>query len=67
MRRHDLDVFSLITGILITLAAAALIVSAYVDLHVDHRVVWSVILVVVGAAGLAGAVAALRRTAQTPD
>ncbi len=61
MRRHDLDVFSLVSGIVFLAAAAAFLVGAYTDLQVDARVAWSVGLVGVGIAGVAAAVTGGRR------
>lgn len=67
MRRHDLDLFSLVAGILTLAAAAILAVAAYVDLNVDARIVWSTVLVAVGATGLVAGVAAVRRNNTTDD
>lgn len=57
MRRHELDVFSLVAGILFLVVATAHVVDeSFADLHLNGRWVAPVVLVVLGAAGLAGLV-----------
>ncbi len=67
MRRHDLDLFSLIAGVLTIASAILLGVAAYVDLYVDGRIVWSAVLVGVGVIGLVAGAAAIRRSNSTAD
>jgi hypothetical protein len=67
VRRHDLDVFSLVAGVVFLAAAVLYTVGAYVDLHVDGRVVWSLGLVALGVGGLLAAVAHGRREAVTAE
>lgn len=67
MRRHDLDLFSLLAGVLAVASAVVLGVAAYADLHVDGRIAWSAVLVGVGVVGLAAGGAAIRRNSLEPD
>ena len=67
MRRHDLDWISLIAGIVFTGIAAVYLISGIADVDLDGRFVWPVVLVALGAAGLATAVKAnLREEQQFP-
>ena len=61
MRRHELDWVSLIAGIVFTVFAALYLVSPLVGARLDGRVVWPVILVALGLAGVATAVRANAR------
>ncbi|MGW6914989.1 hypothetical protein ACWGB8_14425 [Kitasatospora sp. NPDC054939] len=61
MRKHRLDPFSLITGALFTVIAVLYLVAAQNDLSVNGRIVLPVTFIVLGVAGLAGAVAAVAR------
>lgn len=61
MRRHDLDLVSLLAGLLFTGMAVAYVVGAYTDVRLDGRFVVPLVLVALGAAGLLGAVTAQRR------
>ena len=62
MRRHELDLFSLVAGVLFLVVAAAHVVDElYADLDLDGRWVAPVVLVGLGAAGLAGLVRGGRR------
>lgn len=62
MRKHPLDLFSLISGLLFTGFAIAYIVGAYTDLRLDARLALPLALVGLGLAGLAGAMVAQRRS-----
>jgi hypothetical protein len=65
MRRHELDWVSLIAGIVFTGIAALYLVVAGSDLSIDHRLVWPVVFVALGLAGVATAVRATRREEDT--
>ena len=62
MRRHPLDLFSLLSGLLIVGFALAYLIGAYTDVRLDARLAFPLLLVGLGAAGLAGALAAQRRS-----
>lgn len=62
MRKHPIDLFSLISGLLFTGFAVAYIVGAYTDLRLDARLALPLALVGLGLAGLAGAMVAQRRS-----
>lgn len=62
MRKHPIDLFSLISGLLFTGFAIAYIVGAYTDLRLDARLALPLALVGLGLAGLAGAMVAQRRS-----
>lgn len=62
MRRHSLDVFSLLSGLVIVAFAAAFLVGQYTAIEVDGRLVVPLLLVGLGVAGLAGALVAQRRS-----
>lgn len=67
MRRHDLDWISLIAGIVFTGIAVVYLIAGVADVDLDGRFVWPVVLVALGAAGLATAVKAnLREEQQFP-
>jgi hypothetical protein len=61
VRRHELDWVSLIAGLVFTVFAIVYLISPAVDLRVDGRYVWPVVLVALGAAGLATALRANAR------
>lgn len=61
MRRHELDWVSLIAGIVFTGIAVLYLVVAGTDLSIDARIVWPVVLVALGLAGVATAVRATQR------
>ncbi|MEV4611824.1 hypothetical protein AB0K43_04370 [Kitasatospora sp. NPDC049258] len=61
MRKHRLDPFSLISGGLFTVIAALYLVSSLDSDSVDGRIVIPVTFIVLGVAGLVGAVAAMSR------
>jgi hypothetical protein len=64
VRRHDLDWISLIAGALFSLIAVGYLVLAATDLSFDGRLVWPVLLIALGAAGVATAVKANQREEQ---
>lgn len=64
MRRHDLDWISLIAGAVFTGLALIYIVTGVADVNLDGRFVWPVVLVALGAAGVATAVKANQREEQ---
>ncbi|MER8184027.1 hypothetical protein [Kitasatospora sp. NPDC094015] len=61
MRKHRLDPFSLISGALFTVIAALYLVSSLDNDAVDGRIVIPVTFIVLGVAGLTGAVTAMSR------
>ncbi|GAA0692229.1 hypothetical protein GCM10010193_53450 [Kitasatospora atroaurantiaca] len=65
MRKHRLDLFSLIAGGLFTVIATLYLVASLNDLSVNGRIVIPVTFIVLGTAGLAGAVAAMSRRGRT--
>ena len=66
MRRHDLDVVSLITGLVFALIAVSQLVGAVSGDPLDPLWLAPVLLIGLGAAGLAGALRA-GRPAQEPS
>jgi cytochrome c oxidase subunit IV len=64
VRKHPIDLFSLISGLLFTGFAVAYIVGAYTDVRLDARLALPLVLVGLGLAGLAGAMVAQRRSDQ---
>lgn len=61
MPSHDPDYFSLAAGLLFTLLGLGLAVSAVTGWSVDGRVVAPLILIVLGAGGVAASLSASRR------
>ncbi|MEV7023314.1 hypothetical protein [Kitasatospora sp. NPDC093558] len=61
MRKHRIDLFSLAAGALFTVIALVYLVAAVNDQSVNGRIVIPVTFIVLGAGGLAGAVAAVAR------
>ena len=61
MRRHELDWISLIAGVVFTGIAVLYLVVSGTDINVDARIVWPVVLVALGLAGVATAVRATQR------
>ena len=61
MRRHDLDWVSLIAGLVFLVFAVAYTVVSLTDVTLDGRFVWPIVLVALGAAGVATAVTATAR------
>lgn len=62
MRSHPIDLVSLVAGLLFTALAAGYIASGYYDVDLNPRLVFPLVLVVLGVAGLAGSVLAQRRS-----
>ena len=62
MRKHPLDLISLIAGLLFTGLAVAYIVGAYTDVRLDPRLVLPLVLVGLGLAGLAASLLAQHRS-----
>ena len=56
MRRHELDVFSLVTGLLFVAVAAGHLLDESSQLDFDGRWVVPLVMVAIGVAGLAGLV-----------
>lgn len=54
MRRHELDLFSLIAGLAFVAVAAGHLLDVTTDLDFDGRWVAPIVLVTLGLAGLAG-------------
>jgi hypothetical protein len=67
VRKHSLDLFSLISGLLFTGLALAYIIGAYTDVRLDARLALPLALVGLGLAGLAGAMVAQRRSDRRLD
>lgn len=67
MRKHRIDLFSLIAGALFTVIAVVYLVAAVNDQSVNGRIVIPVTFIVLGAGGLAGAVAAVARRGRSND
>ncbi|GGV10078.1 hypothetical protein GCM10010495_24040 [Kitasatospora herbaricolor] len=65
MRKHRLDLFSLIAGALFTVVATLYLVASLNDFSVNGRIVIPVTFIVLGTAGLAGAVLAMARRGRT--
>ncbi|MER7750410.1 hypothetical protein [Kitasatospora sp. NPDC097643] len=65
MRKHRIDLFSLIAGGLFTVIAVLYLVAALNDQSVNGRIVIPVTFIVLGVGGLAGAVAAVTRRGRT--
>ncbi|MEE1784363.1 hypothetical protein PUR71_15855 [Streptomyces sp. SP17BM10] len=61
MRKHRIDLFSLVAGALFTVIAVVYLVAAVREQAVNGRIVIPVTFLVLGAGGLAGAVAAVAR------
>jgi len=62
VRRHPLDVFSLVSGLLVLGFALAYLIGGYTDYRLDARLAFPLLLVGLGVAGLAGALVAQRRS-----
>ena len=56
MRRHELDLFSLVTGVAFVTVAVLYLLDAAGVLRVDGRLVIPLMLITLGVGGLAGAV-----------
>jgi len=62
VRSHQLDLLSLIAGLLFTGFAAAYTVGAYTDVRLEPQYVLPLVLVALGLAGLGGSLLAQRRS-----
>lgn len=62
MRRHPIDLLSLVAGVLFIALAAGYIASNYYDVDINQRLVVPLTFVLLGLAGLAGSVLAQRRS-----
>lgn len=65
MRKHRLDLFSLVAGALFAVIAVLYLVASLNDLSVNGRIVIPVTFIVLGTGGLAGAVLAMSRRGRT--
>lgn len=63
MKRHDADYFSLAAGLVFTLLGFGLALSAATSWSLDGRWIAPVILIALGAGGVAASLAASRRQA----
>ena len=61
MRRHDLDLVSLVAGILFAGIGLLYLVVSLTNATIDQRLVWPLVLVALGAGGVAAAVGANMR------
>ncbi|MEI6373209.1 MAG: hypothetical protein WCP26_05460 [Actinomycetes bacterium] len=61
MRKHPLDVFSLLAGLIVLGFAIAYLIGAYSSYRLDERVVLPLLLVGLGGAGLIVAITGQRR------
>ena len=62
MRKHPLDLVSLIAGLLFTGMAVAYIIGAYTDIRLDPRLALPLTLVGLGITGLAASLLAQHRS-----
>lgn len=67
MKRHRFDLFSFFAGGLFTVIATLYLVASLNDFSVNGRIVIPVTFIVLGGAGLAGAVAAMSRRGRTAE
>lgn len=67
MRRHPVDLVSLVAGLLFTALAVGYIADNYSDVDIAPTLVLPLALVVLGIAGLAGSVLAQRRSNRDLD
>jgi hypothetical protein len=66
VRRHELDLFSLLAGLVFVAVAVGHLLDVAVDLDVDGRYVAPVALVVIGVVSLAGVLRSSGRTTEPP-
>lgn len=52
MSRHEVDLFSLLTGLAVIVLAATQLLGITLDVSVDMRYLWPALLVVLGLLGL---------------
>ena len=62
MRKHPLDVFSLLSGLVVLGFAVAYVIGAYSGYRLDERAVLPLLLVGLGGAGLIAAITGQRRS-----
>jgi hypothetical protein len=62
VRKHSFDLVSFIAGLLFIGLAVAYVVGAYTDIRLDPRLVFPVLLVGLGVAGLTASLLAQRRS-----
>ncbi|MFE0462853.1 hypothetical protein ACFW1A_26725 [Kitasatospora sp. NPDC058965] len=67
MKRHRFDLFSFLAGGLFTALGVLYLTASLSGFSVNGRLVLPVTLIVLGAAGLAGAVAAVARRGRGPE
>jgi hypothetical protein len=67
VRRHELDVFSLVAGLVFVAVAAGHLLDVAVGLDFDGRWIAPVVLVALGAAGLGGALRGRDPKHDAPD
>ncbi|WP_035848272.1 hypothetical protein [Kitasatospora azatica] len=67
MKRHRFDLFSFMAGGLFTVLAVIYLVASLNNFSVNGRIVIPVTFIVLGTAGLAGAVAAMSRRGRSDD
>ena len=66
MRRHDLDLTSLVAGLVFVALAALYLVGELTDVHVSWRWVLPLLLIGLGVAGLAGSIRSGMRRDEEP-
>lgn len=62
MRKHSIDLVSCIAGLLFVGLSIAYVVGAYTDIRIDPRLVFPLVLVGLGVAGLAASLLAQHRS-----
>jgi hypothetical protein len=62
VHKHQLDLLSLVSGLLFAGLAAAYIVGAYTDIRLEAQYAFPIALVTLGLAGLAGSLLGQRRS-----
>ena len=62
MRRHPLDLFSLLAGLLFLTLGLLYVIGEYTTVHVDARLVLPLLLIWLGVSGLVGALVAQNRS-----
>lgn len=67
MRRHPIDLFALLSGLVVLGFSVAYLLSAYTDIRFDGRLAVPLLLVGLGAVGVVGALVAQRRADRRLD
>jgi hypothetical protein len=62
VRRHPLDLFSLLAGLLFFALGLLYVIGEYTTVHVDARLVLPLLLIWLGVSGLVGALVAQNRS-----